>query len=279
MSDTQVVWLMVIAIITASFAVLDHALPNPVDTSKLSLWRTLYFLGWMAGLWLIAPWVAPCLLLKNQLPEDRSRNSVDVDLMAALAALALLSLVTSQVLIAITDWLHGFSRDRWLVNPSSLNVIASAIVVVAFLPMWRQEVCNYKRSVVAILWIVFFVVSATIYAGMYGPWFKSPNGFNWQIFSAYAAFPTVVMIVAFIAFLIPEKVGRFRWFVFPVGLTMGFAVVAQCNLASLPGALESRFLMIAHAVNGALLGLILTLWRESRRWWGGSYAGASDCQR
>ena len=222
----------------------------------------------MAGLWLIAPLVAPFLLLKNQPPTSWSLNSVD--LMAVLAGLFLLCFVTGEVLMAMATWL-GFSEGRWLVKPSTLNVINSGIVVVAFLPVWRQDLCRYRRCIASKLWIVFFVVSTTLYTGMYGPWFKLLNASRWQSFFVHAAFPAVVIIVAFITFRAREHVGRFRWFVLPVGLAIGFAAVAQCGLASLPGAPENYSLSTAHAVNGALLGLILTLWRESRQWWGGSY--------
>ena len=267
----QVVWWLVVAIIAASFAIIDHNLSDTVS-DKLPLGRTFYFLGWMSGLWLVAPLVTPFLLLKNQPSANRSLDSVD--LMAMLAALALLSFVAGQVLIAMADWLYDFSRDRWLVDPSAVNVMTSAIVVVAFLPIWRQEVCG-RRVAAAVLWTVFFVISTIIYAGMYGLWFKPLNVSKWQLFSAYAAFPAVVMFVAFIAFLLPARLARFRWFMLPIGLAMGFAAVAQYSLASLSKTPGNCPLIIAHTVNGVLLGFILALWRKSGRWWGGSYVPPS----
>ena len=266
---TQVVWLMVAAIITASFAIIDHALPNPVDNSKLPLLRTFYLLGWMVGLCLIAPLAAPFLLLRRQ-PANRSLYSVD--LMAMLATLALFSFFASETLIVIADRFFDFSRGRWLLNPSSLNAIASCTVVVTLLPIWRQELYSNKRSMSAILWIVFFVAFVIIYAGMYGPWFKRLNVSRWQLFCAYASFPTAAMIAAFIAFLIPVRLRRFRWFVPPVGLATIFAAMAKYRLAPLTLDEQGNFsLIVAHAVNGILLGLIIAFWRESKWWWGGSY--------
>ena len=274
---TQIVWLMVAALLTATFAIIDHALPDPADSSKLPLWRTFYLLGWLAGLCLVAPLAAP-FLLPSRKPANRSLYSVD--LMAVLAALSLLTFLASEVLIDVANRFFGFSRECWLLNPSGLNVTATIIVVVTFLPIWQQELRSNRRSMAALLWIIFFVIFTIVYAGMYGPWFKQLDASRWQLFCVYASFTAVVLMVAFAAFLVPLRLRRFLRVALPLGMATGFAAIAHYGLVPLAtDQPEYSSLVIAHAVNGALLGLVIAFWRGSKWWWGGGHGSERNIPR
>ena len=267
-SDGQVVSLMVIAIFSIGFAILPHILPSASDPSPLSIGRILYFLVWITWLWLAAPLAAPLLLPKCESDEKWPLNSVD--LMAALAGLFLLCYVTGEFLMVIAAF-FGFPEGRWLVKPSTLNAINIGVVVVTFVPIWRQDIWKYTRRFVSVSWIVLFAVSTITYVGAYGHWFQPLDASQWQNFCTYGGFSAVAIFVAFIGFLISAENNRLRRFVLPLGLAGVFTAWVLWRLAAPSGAPVNYSLIIAHAANGALFGLILDLWRRSTRWWGGSH--------
>lgn len=302
----QIVWSVVAAIVAAFFVIVEQSLPPPVVDSESELWenigKLIYYLGWLVGLLLV-----PIILLPNPKPGFDSQIERGVGLLMVSVVMLIVCWFAGAVLIEIAKYVHNLLCEImrvkeaanladpmkfWLASPSAVNPICGLFFVVAFSPIWWEELWRYTKSTKAWLWIGSFIAYTIIYAGIFGGVFYTARGWAcflvacdlasaWQFFLAFGAFPAVVAVTVLLAFWLtrrektPNAVGwrvsaRFWWFL-PPGLAIGFAMVALFGfgpLARSDGASWPQIIVLAtaHAVNGALLGSILRISKPTSKW-------------
>lgn len=150
-----------------------------------------------------------------------------------------------------------------------LNVICSGLFVVVSLPFWWQRAQKHsQRARARRLHAVFgalFAVLPVAYGGVYGLAFSETS--KWGSFLVYSAFLAVPSVTTVIAFVFP-LLGRCRWAVLSLGLAAGFAALAAFLLPSIAEKCllseQYHMLIVAHAVNGFLLGLAFARWETLR---------------
>ena len=269
-SNAQVLGLMIAALITAALSIANETLTNSETVSLFC--RTTYFLFWVAWLWLAAPCAAPSLLLKSQLPENRS--SMIVDLMAASCFVALICFGIG-FFMTIGGEVLPCSFD-WVVEPLVLNVICSGLFVVASLPFWWQREQQHPRHARARLHVVYwgaFAVLPVAYGGVYGLAFSDASW--WWSFLTYGVFLAVTVVTIVIVFWVSASPGRCRWAVLSLGLAAAFGTVAAFFIPSLAEKCLSlkqyHLLIAAHALDGFLLGTAFSCWEILREMLRGSW--------
>ena len=290
----QVVLSMVAAVIVALFTIIDQSLPNPTDSSSLPTKETLYYVGWVVGLWLV-----PVILLPNpngQLSEKIRRGG---GLMGVVSVMAVACWIGGALLIEVARYIVSHSavsevmadaganlddpRKFWLASPSAVNPICSVLFVVSFLPIWWRDLWRHTRIGKVCAWVGSFSAFGFIYSGLFGGVFYAARGWaadlvargladTWQFFFIFGAFPAVVIVTVLLSFILTRRddmstaagwpVSSRFWLLLPLGFALGFAAVSLLGLAPLArldGVSWSQVAVLttAHAINGTLLGLTL----------------------
>lgn len=290
----QVLLSMVAAVIVALFTIIDQSLPNPTDSSQLPTKETLYYVGWVVGLWLVPVFLQPNP--NGQLAERIRRGG---GLLGVVSVMAVACWLGGTLLVEVARYIVSYDaiseltagaganlgdpRKFWLASPSAVNPICSVLFVVSFSPIWWQELWRHRQIGKACIWIASFSAFGLIYAGLFGGVFYAERGWaarliardlaeSWQFFLTFGAFPAVMIVTVLLSFRLTRRdetstaVGwpvsdRF-WLLLPLGLALGFAAVSLLGLAPLARLDEVSWpqiavLTTAHAINGILLGLTL----------------------
>ena len=307
-NEDQVVLSVASALLIAVSTIIDQSLPEPNgDGDLLIFFKQFHFIGWMFGLWLI-----PIILLPNPSGSSGTKIQLGGRLIALSAALALVCGIVGLGLtqffrldvIEKSHYLKSIwsssncnicsdSLGFWMMRPFSLNPIWGIFFVMAFLPIWRQELWeNVKISFARVWWVVFAVIFATLYSGLYG-WKLYTYDRNWArclmdsnliselyFFFAFGAFPTAgALVVLFCYWLTRRKesvnkadwpVSNLFWWLLPLGFAISFAAIAGLFIVPIIRAdhasdIQINFLTISHAINGAVLGLTLLVFIPARR--------------
>ena len=258
----EIVLSVIIAVFVALFSIIDQSLPEPSGGSK-DLVEALYYLGWLVGLLLV-----PYFLMPNPDRSFSGRIQRFVGLLAVTAVVSLVCWLTGAILVFVVEIAPILIIVNWGANPKGVDPIAGAFFVVAFLPIWWQDLWKCQQTASARVWIGVAIFLSIVYSGVFPLISKCSNHlcnkFPWEEFLSFCAYPAVVAAVVLLAFLCtrqgnsPKAVGWpvsncFWWFL-PPGLAIGFCLIAKLGLAPLVDD-EAHLLGAAHAINGILLGL------------------------
>ena len=277
----QVVLAVVVAVLSAIVTVFEFSLP-PTSSRGAPLTQAVYFCGWFALLWL-----APLLFLPN--PEGgaaRIRRSCGILVVAVpMAVLGLLigflfqesTMWVGRTVFSWTsvDWSN--SEDLWIARPQAVNAICGSYVVVAFASIWWRGLGWTRLR--SYTWVLGSVAVATVYSGWWGWFFYKPKVAT-QLASAFSfgALPVAGAIAVVLAYAIARDgsndaaigwpVSRRFWWWLPAAFASVLVVNAWVVLAPLDGVQGSQrvALVVAHAVNGAILGWSLLVTRFCFRW-------------
>ena len=280
-SFEQVVMSVSIAAIVALFAIVDHSLPIVNGDEVLPFGETMYYLGWVVGLWFV-----PFVLLPS--PDGSFSGWIrrGGGLLVVGAAMAVACFVVGaglqiamRSILNTSGWLDGNSylNDTlafWMARPITVNAICGAYVVVAFSGIWWRGL--WRSAASARIWTAGMSAFAIIYTGVYGWFFYAydKSAAPWQFFLAFGALPAVVMLTVLIAYGLTRRdstdvpvgwpVSTWFWWLLPMGFAIGFALSALLGFAPLAqcdGATDKQLivLVVAHAINGVVLGLTLRL--------------------
>ena len=277
-SIEQVVTSVSIAVVVAFFAIVDYSLPVATDDSQLPFKQPMYYLGWVFGLWF-----APFVFLPNQDGTFQGwvRRGGGVLAVAATMAVACflvgVSLERAVRLIGGLGWLDdGFYLNDtlrfWVARPGTVNAVCGSYVVVAFASIWWRGLQWSKTR--AYTWTLGMTAFVIAYAGLYGWGFYAPvdHPARWQFFFAFGTLPAAAAITVFLAYAMTRRddaggsvgwpVSARFWLLLPMGFAVGFAISALLGLAPLAeGATDKQIfvLVVAHCINGVVLGLNLRL--------------------
>ena len=292
-TDRQIMLSMVTALFVATFAIVDQSLPDHEGHARIRFGNSIYFLGWPAVLYLLAPVLLPRV-------GDDSKMRSAVFLMAVSCITALVCFVSAALLVEVTRGVHrsmdllgeGAANFRdplrfWILRPSIVGPIAGASVVVAFAPLWWPDLWSTSRAFAKWAWIIGYSLFSVAYAGLYGKlvfagrrWVQllascDPTFSDWRMsmmFAAYAA--TVFAAIGFCAFLARDTqlrtqraiglpVRRWFWWCVPWLLGTGLLLAAVAVVLPIATHCESAssaqigFFVIAHFAAGAVLGVSL----------------------
>lgn len=300
----QIVISVFATVIAAFFVIVNQSLPQPgTDSESLPFKETIYYLGWLVGLWLV-----PTVLLPNPKPGVTTRIQRSGRLIAVSVMMVGVCLVAGLFLVEISKSIHNLlckimqvneaatladPMKFWLASPSAVNPICGLFFVVAFSPIWWDGLWQHTKIAQARLWIGSFVTCTIFYAGVFGGVFYTQRGWAkslvacdlasaWQFFVAFGAFPAVMAVSVLLAFWLTRKKGpnvvgwrvsRYFWWFLPPGLAIGFAMVALFGFAPpvrLAGASWWQIVVLAsaHTINGFLLGLMLRISVKLIAWLG-----------
>ncbi len=262
-SFEQVVMSMVVVVIVAFFTIVDHSLPNAVGDSRLPFWETMYYLGWVITLWFL-----PVILLPNPdatFPGWVRRGGV---VLAVSATMAGACWAVGGILELAAGYIFNVSLSFWMARPVTINAICGAFVAVTFVGIWWRGL--WWSAISPFIWLIGMTILVIAYTGVYGWFFYAPGKVAppWQFFLTFSAFPTVVAATVLVAYKLTRRrdnvgfsvgwpVSRWFWRLLPVGFAFGFALIAWLGFASLAQHDETINLVIAHSLNGILLGLSL----------------------
>ena len=176
-------------------------------------------------------------------------------------------------------WLHGGSylndpQSFWMARPITINAIAAAYVVVAFSGIWWSSL--WRSAAYVRIWAGVMSAFAIIYSGIYGWFFYAPEKsvVPWQGFLAFGTLPAAVALTVIAAYRLTRRnrtdlavgwpVSTWFWWLLPTGLAMSFALsallvfvpLAQSKCATCN---QMMVLVVAHGINGFVLGLTLRL--------------------
>ena len=300
-TDRQIMLSMFTAIVIAAFTIVDQSLPDRDGYTRIEFGNTIYYLGWPAVLYLLAPVLLPRV-------GDDSKMRSAVFLMAVSCVVALACYVSGAILVEVARLTNramgvldgGIANFRdplrfWLLRPSIVSPIAGASVVVAFAPLWWPHLWSESRALAKCAWIMGYSFFSVAYAGLYGKvvfakkgWVENlvgcePSISDWRFFVLFAAYAGAAFVaVGLCVFLTRDtkarrqgSIGwpisdRFWWWV-PAFIGGGLViavvlfvlpVVTHCEEAS--GA-QTAFLVIAHFVAGLVLGVSLRLFGVATR--------------
>ena len=273
-SYEQVALSLIAALGIAFFTILDHSLPGPDGSQPLSLTNKLYYLGWAFVLWIV-----PFILL--HLRDKRTRQYTEtirrgITLSAMSAAMALVCGITGSILMALMT-IAQMEHKEWIVRPTTINTILAAYIVVAFASVWWPGFWNSGRFAKC-LWTIGFVTFAFLYAGYFGfEFYANQNGVSqWESFLVFGAYPVVVATTVVLIFSLTHRSGRGRlapcsasstfWWLLPPTLALGFAIIAWLGFPHPKSPPQHSQLIVAHAVNGLVLGLSLRFFQPALRW-------------
>ena len=279
----QILTSTAIAGIVALLTIVDYSLPLPEGDVQLPFWEMLYYLGWIIGLWF-----APLFVLPGHDGDFLVRVRRGCALLVVAAGMSMAGVVVGGSLELAAErvpdirrWLEGPSylsdpQRFWMARPVTVNAICGAYVGVAFASVWWRGL--WRSNVSAWMWTTGMSVFAIVYTGIYGAAFyaEGKSGAPWRFFLGFGALPASVALTVVVTYKLTHlknardavgwPVSIWFWRTLPVGLAVIFAVTALHGLAPLAdydGAEDTqrRVLVVAHAVNGVVMGLTLRLLR------------------
>ena len=280
-SFEQVVTSVAIAVVVALFAIVDHSLPTVKGDEQLPFEETAYYLGWVVALWFV-PFVAlpsPDGSFSGWLRRGGGLLIVSATMtLACFVEGAVLELAGRRILEA-GRWLEGGSYLNdplrfWMARPVTVNAICGTFIVVTFSGIWWRGL--WRTVPFAHIWTVIVSTFSIAYTGLYGWFFYAPgkSGAPWQFFLAFGALPATVTLTVLVAYGLTRRdnmkipvgwpVSKWFWWLLPAGLGINFGLSALFGfapLAKLDGAAANQVivLVVAHGINGFLLGLTLRL--------------------
>lgn len=279
------------ATLFAFVAILDYGLPGPNGSVQLPLREPAYYFGWVAALW-----VPPFFFLPTRDKQFRARvqQGCEVLLMTTAMTIAgiLVGLLLEEMSGLLLAELHRWTdreivtntRYFWIALPATLNAVVGAYAGVAFLNLWWPG--RWRSSWSAWLWTLGVSAFALPYAGLYGLAIleNGAHASEWNKFSAFGGVSLAALVAVLTAYHLTRLVAgvpssqvsgssAFGWLL-AGSLSIGFGLTAWLGLAPL-AELESSAteeltaLVVAHGVNGAVLGatlfLVLKLVRLAKR--------------
>ena len=275
----QVLLFVLLAFITAGFAIIDQYLPSMERDRTLPLWESLYYFGWPMMLWFVIPF----LLLDGSRLER-------VHKIATLIAISFVGLVVCGgmggilLLLApnvlkytkLMEGAVGVLKDPvrfWQASPPTINSICALFVVVAFAPKWWRRL---RLRVSWKFWILILTGFATVYAGIFGSCFYADQEsieLQIQLFSKFGSFSLILTGVFLLSlWLVRHQSSSDADFGFPacnsfwvylsIGLGLGFALIQLFGFLPYGPFVKAEarhvlVVMVSHALNGICLGFSL----------------------
>ena len=274
----QVLIFVATAGIVALLAIVEYNLPSSSAEQRLSVGKSFYYLGWVAGLWF-----GPFLLLTAWTRDSANGLRMAGGLLIVTAAMAMVGLLAGicvEVLIKVIDqvdgryhgWLGIHDNQRfWVARPVTMNTLGAAYVAVTFSTIWWPGLWRDLRM--ERLWPGCVSVATIAYGGLFGAVFYENGAWVSPVggFFAFGALPGVVGLTVFVAYRLARQgvggngvrwpVSGLFWRLLPAGFALGLGAVALLGLAPLgrqPVAdAPVVVLVVCHGLNGVFLGAAL----------------------
>ena len=273
-SYEQVALSLIAALVIAFFTILDLSLPGYSDSGLLSLENKLYYLVWAVVIWVVP--VIPLHLLQTPTRQYTQTMRRGISLCALSASMAVVCGLTGYLLMELMT-IAKLEHNQWIVRPSTVNTILGAYVVVASASVWWRDLWTLDR-LARILWVIGFVAFAFLYAGYFGVAFhgNENDAPQWRPFVVLGAFPVVSVAVVVLIYrmtrrsgdgcMVSWSVSSSYWSLMPTSLAVGFGIIAWLGLSHLVSPGQYLLFIVAHALNGFVLGLSLKLVQPALRW-------------
>jgi hypothetical protein len=266
----DVVWGIAAAVLVALFSIIDVILPETVPGAGgvHEEFKNLYYVAWAVVLLIV-----PLFILPRGAARFDALIRMRAAFLAVVVSIAFIGFVAGAVL-RLVPILDDFTK--WILSPATLDPIAGAFVAVAFAPWWSRRIGGGLDRAQRRVWVGAFGAFAVIWTGFYGafiygavdtsiapiPGYQFPRA---GFFVAFAAYAVVVTAAAAVAFMANATRPFPRGLVLAVICGAGFALVTwvlvvpllariNASVAAQPGAL-----VLAHGLNGVILGCILSL--------------------
>lgn len=269
-----------VAVVVAIFTVVEYSLPPTPSTTNLRPGQPSYFL-----LWVILLWFGSLIVIPNSGRAFSQVLKKGYGVLAVAAPMAILGLLSGLAIdqlvrnigsIALSGGECYWENDTafWVAKPIGINTIFGSYIPVTFASLWwrglgwsktREWTCMLGMTTVA-----------AIYAGVFGVYFYGGHAAAWNRFLGFGALPVVGSCAVLLSYLAARQqkkttppigwtVSRRFWFLLPFAFAMACALVAVIGLAPLDaegGFKRVAVLMLAHGLNGAIIGMSLmaTIW-------------------